>query len=344
MVARQVKSLLKTISDMIPINCLKAYSLLFLLWAGIQAGYSQQALSISGRHEYGETVNRNDTFLLNDFCRFFIQDETENKKDLNYCQWRLECLDNDSVYIIDRETSNSNTFGFLLDDLHINPKLLKQIKAEDKSSILFQAKITCAGQTSSGEDFDLSFPVFLNLLPSVPVVNILEITGTSLPYYFSVKLNMYSNRADTFVCVVKEYDWPYTSILHIGVQDPSNFIFGYDADVDSTVISITTTNKFGSSHLERYKIPYLSTGLNEINNDTEASFYPNPFSNVLHIKGEYGNIEKLIIMDADGRTVRIINRIETPEIPVADLPQGMYIITIVQKQHSKNKSFKLVKR
>jgi hypothetical protein len=184
----------------------------------------------------------------------------------------------------------------------------------------------------------------LNLLPSALVVNILETTPNFSPYYFSVKLSIHSNRADTFICVLKEYDWIYTNITHIGVQDPSNFSFIYDAYVDSTVVSISAYNKFGNSIPWIYKIPGLPMGLNEIDNEVDLSFYPNPFSNVLYIKGKYKEIEKLIISDAGGKTVKIINRVESPKIPVADLPPGTYIITIVQKQDSKNKSFKLIKR
>lgn len=325
------------------INCLKTGSLIFLLCASIQAGYSQHSLSISGQNEYGETVNKNDTFLLNIFWRFFIQDEAGNEKNLTACVWRLECLDNDSAYIIDRGTSH-NTFGVLLDDLHIDPKLLKKIKAENNSSILFQAKITCVGQTDSGEDFDLSFPVFLNLLPSVPTVNMSEITPPSSIHGFSVKLSVYSDRADTYDCSLKEYDGTYTTTTILQIQDPANFICLFDAYVDSITVAFTAVNKFGNSSSGRYKIPSPLTGSTEINNAIDLSFYPNPFSDVLYIKGEYKAIEKLIVSDADGKTVKIINRVEMPEIPVADLPQGIYLITVSQKQHSKDKSFKLIKR
>jgi hypothetical protein len=105
-------------------------------------------------------------------------------------------------------------------------------------------------------------------------------------------------------------------------------------------------NKFGISDTRIIKFTYadLLTGIDEIDRESEPSFYPNPFNDVLRINGEYRDIEKVIITDIGGRMAKTINNVETPTIQVADLLQGMYIITISQKQNSKNKSFKLIKK
>lgn len=192
------------------INSIKISSAIFLVLASIQAGYSQHTLSVSGKYENGETEKRGDFFMLNDRCNFFIQDESGNKQDLSSCRWRFECLNKDSIYIVEKEITGSNTFDFLLDDLSVvNSISLKQIKSESDNSVLFHAKISCTGQTDSGENIDLSFPVFLNLLPSVPVINVLELINVSRKGkddYFHLELSMISNRADSYTCVVKEYE------------------------------------------------------------------------------------------------------------------------------------------
>jgi len=330
------------------INCSKISYTIFCVLVSIQIGYAQDSLSISGKYENSNIVDRNDTFLLNNNCRFFIVDIDGNKRDLNSCVWRFECLNEDSIYVVDREIKDSNEFDFLLNDLNVNSSLLKRINADDSSSVLFQARILCVGQTSSGEKFDLSFPVYLNLLPSIPKINILSIMYTFNDYWnsfdVSIKLNnILSDRADNIEFVTKIYDYPYTNIYSQTLSG-SEYNFSYYV-TDSVEFDVYGSNKFGTS-FKAIKLNYadLPTGLNEINKESELSFYPNPFSDVIHIKGDYRDIDKLIITDIDGKTIKIMNKIELPAIQVANLPKGMYLITVSQKQNSRNKSFKLIKK
>ncbi|MDR0507383.1 MAG: T9SS type A sorting domain-containing protein [Dysgonamonadaceae bacterium] len=82
----------------------------------------------------------------------------------------------------------------------------------------------------------------------------------------------------------------------------------------------------------------------EIDDESDILLYPNPFSDAIHIREGYENIEKLVITELGGRTVRILYEIKAPIIQVANLPAGIYIITIKQKQNSKNKNYKLIKK
>jgi hypothetical protein len=343
------------------INSIKISSVIFLVLASIQAVYSQHTLSVSGKYENGETVNRGDFFMLNDHCNFYIQDEDGNKKELISCRWRFECLDKDSIYIVEKEITGGNIFDFLLDDLYVvNSHSLKQIKNENDNSVLFQARISCIGQTDSGENLDLSFPVFLNLLPSVPVINVVKFISISekndsLPFlvepddfFFYLELSMFSDRTDHYGCVVKEYDGPYTSTVSWDVPVSQNFSFEtyYWSDTDRMVFIISAVNKFGFAAAESYTITKsdLATGLAKIEDEPEILLYPNPFSDAIYIKGEYGNIENLTITDINGRTVKVLSEVKTPTIQTDGLPSGIYIVTIKQKLHLKNKYYKLIKR
>jgi hypothetical protein len=202
------------------------------MFANIQMVFSQQSLSISGKYENGETVNENNIFMLNDRCRFFIEDEDGNKKDLISSVWRFECLDNDSTYMIDREITDNSDLVFLLDDLHVDSISLKRIKVENDNSVLFQAKISCVGQTSSCEDFSLSFPVFLNLLPAVPVINS-KFTINLKEKKVDINLKLFSDRADRCELVQKEYEHPYINTWIYPNCSEFNYIY-YDY-IDSVV-------------------------------------------------------------------------------------------------------------
>ncbi|MDR0507384.1 MAG: hypothetical protein LBH32_11330 [Dysgonamonadaceae bacterium] len=93
-------------------------------------------------------MNKGVFFTLNDRCNFYIQDDSGNKKDLISSLWRFECLDKDSVWIIEKEITGGSIFNFILDDLNaVDPSTLKQIKNENDNSVLFQAKISCTGRT-----------------------------------------------------------------------------------------------------------------------------------------------------------------------------------------------------
>ena len=327
------------------INCLKTNSLILLVLVSIQIGYTQNSLTISGIYENGNHVNRSDTFLLNDNCQFFILDEDGNKEELSSCVWRFECLDNDSKYIVDREINNANDFDFLLDDLTVNPALLKQIESSDSISVLFQARISCSGQTNSGENFDLSFPIYLNLLPSIPEIHISAFLNYDNPNYVAVIFNIFSDRADEYAFYLVEYKAP--SSLFVYPTGENGPVFGHwmKIDCDSVEFIVYALNKFGMNmKILIFNYTDLNVGLNEIHSENELSFYPNPFNDVLHIKGEYGNIDKLIITDLSGKIVKTINKVESPTIQASNLPQGMYLITIFYKQNSKNKSFKLFKK
>ena len=332
------------------INYIKTNSLILLVLVSMQIGYTQNSLRISGIYKNGNLVNRSDTFLLNRNCQFFIISEDGNKEELSSCVWRFDCLDNDSKYIIDREINNTNDFDFLLDDLNVNSSSLMRITAKDSINVLFQARISCSGQTNSGEKFDLYFPVYLNLLPSIPNVNIFEFSSYFDSYYnalrFIIKLdNIFSDRADGMRLVFKEFDWFYTT-TYIYPTLESEFNYDNCCASDSAEIKIYGFNKFGVSLSKALKFNFMEpvSELEEINVENELSFYPNPFNDVLYIKGEYVNIDKLVIADVSGRTVKTINKVESPTIQVADLPQGMYLITVIRKHNSKNKSFKLFKK
>ena len=159
-----------------------------------------------------------------------------------------------------------------------------------------------------------------------------------------INLNIFSERTGKYQIVTKEYDYPLVNIFvsQFSGQEFKCLII----ESDSVEIYAYGINNFGISNFRKIKFIYtdLITGLNEINNESELSFYPNPFIDILHIKGEYGDIDKLIITDLRGRIVKIMNKVESPSIQVADLPKGMYIVSISQKQNSRNKSYKLIKK
>ena len=65
-------------------------------------------------------------------------------------------------------------------------------------------------------------------------------------------------------------------------------------------------------------------GINESVSDAYVCIYPNPSSNLVHIEGI--EVSEVQVYNALGQLVKTIQG--SNEIPVADLPQGVYLLRI----------------
>lgn len=75
-----------------------------------------------------------------------------------------------------------------------------------------------------------------------------------------------------------------------------------------------------------------TTGTEDFKN-TMISVYPNPVSDVLHFDTQDGTlIEKAVLFDISGRTVREYNTISDSAISVSDLQSGTYILKLISSK------------
>ena len=149
---------------------------------------AQNTLSISGKHSNGKVVSANDILCYKEFVEFFIQNELGDKIELNSCEWQLECLDKNSIFVIGKKSENVDEFTFSLDALDTKVDLLNEIRFGDDDTVYFQAQISCSGQTITGETFDETFPIFLNLYPSIPVIELIELKFDKIDFLYLLLL------------------------------------------------------------------------------------------------------------------------------------------------------------
>ena len=100
------------------------------------------------------------------------------------------------------------------------------------------------------------------------------------------------------------------------------------------------TSNITSNGLKDAFVLKLATtvGINEVDNQTDVTIYPNPTAKQIWINSKHLSIKEARIIDLTGKTVkRIIATTNT--INVEDLPQGIYFIQLLSKEGIITKKF-----
>jgi len=320
-------------------NYKKSILILFCCFTTSLNLIAQNSLSIQGIKEYGEVIIKNHIFHKNESATFFIQNDKGEKQNLLSSKWQLICKTEDEG-LVEREIVNESEFLFLLDDLRINTESLYRKESPSDNSVYFEAYISCVGSLIDGENFNLNFPIYLNLLPSMPTYEIIDYYSSS-EYYVDIDLSFKSDRSDYIRIIVKEYEDPYVYTYSV---DTDNFTFEMSVNIEViTRFILTSRNKYGDVSTGLIDVPeYIYTSIDDINVDNSILFYPNPCDNILYIRENANNIENLMIMDITGKKVFEINNLKDNSIDLSFLQKGIYIINY--KQNSKDQSFKLIKK
>ncbi len=117
----------------------------------------------------------------------------------------------------------------------------------------------------------------------------------------------------------------------------------YHIEIDGEAIVGSENNYF--SGIESDKKWYFSTyGLNRENNaseNIEPAFYPNPAHNTIHFTGQE-LVEEIQIINLTGKLV-FSETSQKTSLNISNLPQGMYIVSFLQKNGHRI-SKKLIKK
>lgn len=330
--------------NFIVMKCLKStLTILFLVLTTTMALVAQPPLSIQGIKESGESINMNEVFLLNDFCTFFIQDHQGNKLDLASGKWQLVCKGEDDNFI-EREVNNQAEFAFLLDDLRVSTETLQRKDSDTDHSVYFEAYISCIGSLMTGQNFNLSFPIYLNLLPPMPTHEIIGYENTGAYYtYIDVFCDYDYTRSDELRFIQYEFEEPNRQFTtSFEVKEP---FFQFRIDLDMiTEFRFSSRNKFGWVSTGRIKVPeYIYTSINNPESNNSISLFPNPFQNKINISGDINLVKSLSIYSIKGELVKAINRLESSQINLKELIPGMYLMHIEFNDNSKPITCKLIK-
>jgi len=307
-----------------------------------------------GEYPNGETVKANDIFLLNDRCNFLIRDKSGLNVQFQMCNWSFQGLNSNSEYISLYEKPSANSFEFKLDTTIVNYKLFEPLGKHtllNDSSVYYVAKIKFIGTTVDNKFVNLEIPVYLNLLPGRPTIEVLDKhvvsweTGTS---YINLKFK--SDRANNYRVVVKEYDEFSTisnSNLLCSLQEAESykveFLYPFDEKGYLTANPLPE-NKFGftvTSNMVAINNTIIASVKDAISSDIQI--YPNPVKGILFLKGDLERVVSLLFIDVTGRIIKKIIDFKNTSIDLSGMSPGVYTLIVEHKNQIENKSIKLIK-
>jgi len=309
------------------------------------SGYAQNNYSLLGLYSDGKMIKPDDIFLLGDGGLFSIRNDVNETIHFEICKWTFDCLKNDLSYQTEREIDNVDEFIFFLDTLNLKTEILSIIEFENDSSRYFRAQITCRGQSDSGENIDLAIPVYLNLLPSIPRFEVLDIKYDTIQDYSSINLRIKAERAESYSVGHRYYMYnkpPWSTYWdRVSLEDAENY-FSWSNCPDIIDFRIASINKFGSSITGYYYYSDFLTSIIDNKKDNPLSVYPNPVKDVLNIDGDHNNIAIIRIIDISGKIVKhITDSVNT--IDLSTLSEGLYILEVLNKNYSNRHFLKIIK-
>ena len=289
--------------------------------------------------------------LLDDSCAFYIVNDLGKIIIPDICEWNFGVEVEQGSYV-KVKGSVSTDYGIAINSLagygSSGPKY-KRYTIENDSSVYFKGKVTFSGEYQGQKmQFDKSF--YINLLPSMPKVKVLDVTWSNYDdqwhiyddAYMTIQVN--SDREESI------YSWEQD------VSFKGHIISSYfTADVDPEK-GIGLLPFYDGDRCFRF-FSYNFSGTVECKDTLWTSkvatsipaiqmkdtpFYPNPVRDVLYVKEEMSDIFPLSIYDSKGRLVKYVG-VSMSEIDVSNLMQGVYLVLYRNKSSQGKATFKMMK-
>lgn len=305
-----------------------------------------QQYTLSASYPDGSRVEPDDVFFLKDSCTFFVQNELGDTVKFKTCEWTYSGQFADLEYKPLNRTIHNHTFGFKLDESikEYSSTQLHRITTGQDNSVCFLAKIKIEGTTETNDNIALEFPVYLNVLPSKPLIHVKDVYYSDDDYYIFISLEVIGKRAESYEMYHVEYDDPLDRIrvsYKITVEESKDYFY---TNGNSQVMKVQAigVNKFGRVKSDEITYSDKTSSTEQEQSIDKIRIYPNPVKDLLYIQGDIGNIRSVIITDVLGRTVRKIDGLPEKTVTLSDCANGNYLITIISKDEKKE-SFKIVK-
>lgn len=325
-----------------------------LMLCAIANGFAQNNYTLTGLFTNGQTIKENEIFFLNDSCTFNITNESGSIQELKTCKWEFKANLKDgnqfTVY-----NSDDSTFEFKIDSVLYKKTSLcwrfQRVTRVGDNSVYYSTLITCHAELANGQKINLETPVLLNLLPSVPTVKLLDITYSNYDSIYHIfddgkmTLQFISDRSTKgYVYQINPLEHIYLVIQHdYIIKDGKQLVIFdfYDADA-----YLTFAAHNGNGGVEGYDTiktwKHIPASITQSVNDETISFYPNPAKDILFINGNVDNISSVNICNSMGYLVKRVSHI-THSFDISDLPNGIYLISYVDKKTQKSKVHKFIK-
>ncbi|MDR1121756.1 MAG: T9SS type A sorting domain-containing protein [Dysgonamonadaceae bacterium] len=322
--------------------------------------YDTEQYFIAGESPDGKIIKEDSVLVLDESYTFSVRNVNGYAVSPKSCNWSFAGLTNDSIFIPVFTASAGSEYNI---EINKEPAVdmtrfasLKRYRFEGDSSVYFRARIACEIISSENQKIATALPVFLNVLPGMPEIELLGIEDVEsedpdIYYRKDFSFRFHADRATNLYCTVWMYD--EESFKMSGITYPlmeeyfSHPFYFYSEDPDSCTFMMTAHNQFGRTESAEISINDLlasssSSSVKKIS-DNSIRIYPNPVKDFLYIDGNLQAIASIAVINAVGETVyRDINA-EGASINLSGIPSGVYLIQFKYTGNTKSDTFKFVK-
>lgn len=104
----------------------------------------------------------------------------------------------------------------------------------------------------------------------------------------------------------------------------------------------SSTSQLGNGYHDAKSL--VALGIEDYSLDVQLKVYPNPTAQLLYVSHPEQTTFSIRIVDLNGRQVYLGSINTTSPLDLGQYPQGMYVVTIENKQASKKNTYKIIKK
>ena len=217
--------------------------------------------------------------------------------------------------------------------LTINPIEVEQTFVEDLSNILLDLEVHADVTNNSGDTLYLRW---VREVMEAPEDWQTQVCDNNLCYAPIVDSN-YDPSIGVEMAVMMVPDTTFELIFHVRPRGNAGYgeyeiPFYYYPDQDTTVLGTAT-----------FKVTVES--VTDVSEETKAKLrvFPNPATDYIELTNN-DVVDQMVVYNLLGREVKNFNVINGRQYEVADLPNGMYLVSLINEEEGILKTFRLNKR
>lgn len=298
--------------------------------------------SVSSLDKYG-------ALLLNDSCAFHVVDKTGRRVIPDVCKWNFGVEAKQGNYVTVKNATSID-YGIMIDSSpYENSKPeYRRYTVQNDSSTYFKGKVTFEGEYQ-GRKIQLDKEFYINLLPSIPKVKVLDVTWSNYDEQWNIyddgcmTLQVNSCRAEDIASIEKDKYTYVTLITYfepvIDAEKGIGLLEFYDGDRYFVFSAVNFSGVVtGKDTLWNSKV---ATSIPAVKVES-IPFYPNPVRDVLYVYDGMDAIFPVSIYDSKGRLVKYVG-IPMNNIDVSNLVEGIYFVSYKDQSSEKKLTFKMIK-
>lgn len=287
--------------------------------------------------------------LFKDSCAFHVVDKSGKSIIPDVCKWNFGVEAKQGNYVAVKNATSID-YGIIIDSSpYENSKPeYRRYTVENDSSTYFKGKVTFEGEYR-GQKIQLDKVFYINLLPSIPKVKVLDVTWSNYDEQWNVyddaymTLQVNSCRAENIASIEKD-KYSYVTLITyfepvIDAEKGIGLLEFYDGDRYFVFSAINFSGEVTSKDTLWNSI--IATSIPAIKVES-IPFYPNPVMDVLYVYDGMDAIFPISIYDSKGRLVKYVG-IPMNNIDVSNLAEGVYFISYKDSSSKRKLTFKMIK-